>query len=260
MTGTNAGSGQRSSTSWPTLGLEESVQRATTGLELVEIGTARLLDYVGELSEVAINTPSRLPAWRRSHLVTHLARNADAMVNLLTWARTGVEHPMYTSRADRDADIDEGAQRHARLLIEDLRASCARFTSAGAGLDPSDWRSEVVASRDRPLPGHEIPWMRLQEVWIHLVDLDVGVEFDDLPPEVCVALLDKVAWTLDGRPDVPALVVTADFPGESREWRVNDEEGRPAAVRGSGPAVLAWLTGRQDSTGLHDAPDLPPWL
>lgn len=261
MSGANAGSDERASISWPTLGREESVLRATTGLALVEAGTAQLLDRAGELSEVVINAPSRLPGWRRSHVVTHLARNADAMVNLLTWAHTGVEHPMYTSRADRDADIEEGSHRHARLLIEDLRASCARFSAAGAGLSSSDWSSEIVASRDRALPGHEIPWLRLQEVWIHLVDLDIGVEFTDLPPEVAFALLDKVAWTLNGRPDVPPLAVTADFPAGPQKWLVNDEPGgEVAAVRGGAPIVLAWLTGRVDSSHLPGAPELPPWL
>ena len=35
------------------------------------------------------------PAWPadRAHVLTHVARNADAMINLLTWARTGVRHP-----------------------------------------------------------------------------------------------------------------------------------------------------------------------
>jgi maleylpyruvate isomerase len=33
--------------------------------------------------------PSALPGWSRAHVLTHVARNADAMINLLTWARTG---------------------------------------------------------------------------------------------------------------------------------------------------------------------------
>ena len=36
----------------------------------------------------AFRAPSALPGWTRAHVLTHLARNADAMVNLLTWART----------------------------------------------------------------------------------------------------------------------------------------------------------------------------
>lgn len=236
--------------------------RATTGLELVESGTERLLDEVGALSETAFSRPSRLPDWRRSHVVSHLARNADALVNLLTWAHTGVEHPMYASRADRDADIDEGAHRHAQLLIEDLRASSSRFAAAAARLSDSDWRSEIVASRDRALPGHEIPWLRLQEVWIHLVDLDIGVEFADMPSTLSEELLAKVTWTLDGRPDVPALAVTVDLPAGDRRWLVNgDDPDGMSAVRGDAADMLAWLTGRSDAARISGAPpELPPWL
>lgn len=34
---------------------------------------------------------SLLPGWPRTTLLAHLTRNADALVNLLTWARTGVD-------------------------------------------------------------------------------------------------------------------------------------------------------------------------
>lgn len=262
MTGANTGSEERSSTTWPTLDDGAAVVRADAGLAHVETGTAKLLDLIGGLSATALKSPSRLPDWRRSHLVSHLARNADALVNLLTWAHTGVEHPMYTSRADRDADIEEGAKRPAQLLIEDLRASCGRFTAAAAGLSESDWRTEVVGSRDRALPGHEVPWLRVQEVWIHLVDLDVGVEITDLPAEVVEAVLEKVIWTLADRPDVPPLDITADLPTGRRNWRLNaDGPDAPAQVNGSGADVLAWLTGRGDGTGITgDLPELPAWL
>ena len=46
--------------------------------------------------------PSLLPGWSRGHVLTHLARNADGAVNLLTWARTGVETPQYVSQEQRE--------------------------------------------------------------------------------------------------------------------------------------------------------------
>ncbi|MCR8526173.1 maleylpyruvate isomerase N-terminal domain-containing protein, partial [Escherichia coli] len=60
-----------------------------------ELAVAGRLD---QLSDDALEEPSRLPDWSRAHVVAHLARNADALGNLLTWARTGVETPMYPSR------------------------------------------------------------------------------------------------------------------------------------------------------------------
>ena len=44
-------------------------------------------------------------------MLAHLARNADGCVNLLTWARTGIETPQYRSAEQRDADIAAGAGR-----------------------------------------------------------------------------------------------------------------------------------------------------
>ena len=71
-----------------------------------ELVVAGLVDRLGD-EELAAD--SALPGWSRAHVVAHLARNADALVNLLTWARTGVETPMYPSRAVRDADIETTA-------------------------------------------------------------------------------------------------------------------------------------------------------
>src|SRR5256885_15091039 len=57
--------------------------------------------------------PSLLPGWTRGHVLTHVARNGDGLGNLLRWARTGTETPMYASREARRADIEAGAGRSA---------------------------------------------------------------------------------------------------------------------------------------------------
>src|SRR5688500_14161714 len=93
----------------------DAAARAGTALDALERADERLLQAVTELGDAAVRGASGLPGWSRGHLLTHLARNADALLNLVIWARTGVEHPMYASRADRDADIEEGANRRLRL-------------------------------------------------------------------------------------------------------------------------------------------------
>src|SRR5262245_47936826 len=150
-------------------------------LPLVQEATDRLEFIVAGLDEHTMRQPSRLPGWSRAHVVTHLARNADALVNLMTWARTGVEHPMYASRADRDADIDEGATRLAQILREDLRAAGERFMAAATELPARAWSATVIGRLQGAIPASEIPSMRLFEVWVHLVDLDVGRAFADIP-------------------------------------------------------------------------------
>jgi maleylpyruvate isomerase len=60
---------------------------------------------VGRRTEADLAGPSLLLGWPRRTVVAHVARNADALVNQLTWARTGEESPMYASTQARDTAI-----------------------------------------------------------------------------------------------------------------------------------------------------------
>ena len=62
-------------------------------------GAAHLRGLMTRMGDDAFAAPSGLPGWTRAHVLTHVARNADAMINLLTWARTGVPTPAYASDA-----------------------------------------------------------------------------------------------------------------------------------------------------------------
>ncbi len=94
-------------------------------LEMLETSADNLAKTIADLDDAAVAAPSALPGWTRGHVLTHVARNADALVNLLTWARTGVETPAYPSREARDAGIEAGAGRPLREQVEDLRARAA---------------------------------------------------------------------------------------------------------------------------------------
>ena len=61
-------------------------------------GAAHLRGLMSRMGEEAFAAPSLLPGWTRAHVLSHVARNADAMINLLRWAKTGVETPAYPSR------------------------------------------------------------------------------------------------------------------------------------------------------------------
>jgi len=241
-------------------GERPAAERAVRLLPLVREATERLELIVAGLDEHTIHQPSRLPGWSRAHVVSHLARNADALVNLLTWARTGVEHPMYASRADRDADIEEGADRLAQLLREDLRAACARFMVAATDLPTRAWAA-VVARRQDPIPAADVPSMRLHEVWVHLVDLDAGFTFAEVPADHLEHVLETALTAHLDRADGPAVRLTADLPGGTRTWNlVGGRDDRTYEVAGHAADVIAWLTGRADGAALRgDVPTLPAW-
>lgn len=228
-------------------------------INAVRQATDVLYEVVEELDQAAVRGQSLLPGWTRGHVITHLARNADALVNLLTWARTGVEHQAYTSRADRDADIEEGARRILQVIKADLDSACVRFENACREMPPHSWRSEVVAPKGATIPASQVPLFRLREVWIHLIDLDYGVGFADLPADFVEEFLDDAVEQFAGRVD-PFSIEVALPDGTQRIWTVSGPASR-SSVSGSASAVLGWLTGRTDGSGLRgELPELPEWL
>ena len=105
-----------------------------------------------ELSDDDLRQPSPLPGWTRAHVVAHLARNADALVNLCTWARTGVETPMYPAPDSRDADIEKTAALSPSELRADFRDAAARLAEAAAVLRAEAWSAPVRTRQGKTIP------------------------------------------------------------------------------------------------------------
>ena len=247
--------------------------RDDTALTLpwMRAGTEHVFTLVAKLSDAELAEPSALPEWSRAHVVAHLARNAEALMRLVTWARTGVETPMYPSRDARAADIAASAAHPPERLRAELSATAAELDAALVALTPAQWQAEVRSALGRPLPAAQVPWMRIREVWLHAVDLDAGAEVADLPDGVLDLLLDEVSATLsaiDGCPAVELVATDRRFPIGSdghpaptdRRWRLG-----PAGLDGSAPVVAApaaalvgWPTGRTPPP--PGAPELPRWL
>ncbi|WP_448616294.1 maleylpyruvate isomerase family mycothiol-dependent enzyme [Modestobacter sp. URMC 112] len=217
-------------------------------------GEQHLGTALGRLTDEELAAPSLLPGWSRQQLLAHLARNADALVNLLDWARTGVETPMYPSPEARDAGIAETAALPPARLRGEVLAATGRLAQAVHGLPDEAWTAQVRTAQGRMVPATEVPWMRCREVWVHAVDLDAGVGFADVPDDVLAALVDDVFRMWDRRDQVPDVAV---FAGD-REWGTG-----ALAVAGPLPEVTAWLTGRSAGTGLEadgPLPALAAWL
>lgn len=217
-------------------------------------GEQHLGTALGRLTDEEFAAPSLLPGWTRHRLLAHVARNADALVNLLSWARSGVETPMYTSPEARDAGITEAAALSPAELRGEVLASTGRLAAAMKELPDSAWTAEVRTAQGRTVPATEVPWMRCREVWVHAVDLDAGVGFADVPDDVQAALVDDVFRMWDRRDQVPDVAV---FAGD-REWGTGS-----LAVAGPLPAVTGWLTGRTSGEGLSadgPLPTLAAWL
>ncbi|MEV5411052.1 maleylpyruvate isomerase family mycothiol-dependent enzyme [Thermopolyspora sp. NPDC052614] len=203
-------------------------------------GTRVLLDAASTLDEAAQRQPSGLPGWNRKSLLAHVAANADALRNLVHWAATGEETPMYASPEARTAGIESGSGLPAADLLAWLRSSAEKLDDAMASLTEEQWQTKVVTAQGRTVPATETPWMRGREVFVHTVDLGNGVTFADLPSDFLEALkidiIDKRARSGENVPD----------------------------VRGALPDVTAYLAGRPHGrvtlVGGAPAPELGPWI
>jgi uncharacterized protein (TIGR03083 family) len=125
-------------------------------------GTARLLAVVDKLGDEDLGGPSTLPGWSRAHVVGHLARNAEALVRLATWAQTGVETPMYAEREQRAVEIERSAALPADTLRAQLADTAAALDTALTRLTAARWEAEVRSALGRAIPAAELPWMRIR--------------------------------------------------------------------------------------------------
>lgn len=218
------------------------VPRPTEALASAAAAEERLLRTVARMRPEQVFEPSALPGWTRGHVLTHLARNADALINLLTSARTGAVVPMYASPQAREQDIEAGAKRPLPEQLEDLRTSGQRLAEAAAPMPDAAWASEVQ-HRLGPFRADFVPAKRTSEIEYHLVDLAL----DDYTPAQWPS--DFVAGQL--RALTGRLLAAAAISDEL----LDAIAGAPEYAR------LAWLSGRSDGSDLgvpaSDLPTLP---
>jgi maleylpyruvate isomerase len=226
-------------------------------LEETILATTRYLGALTELTDDDCRAPSLLPGWSRGHVITHLSRNADALSNLLHWAQTGVETPMYPSNETRDVDIEAGAGRSVEELRADASASCGRFLQAANEVHSN--RLSALVSRtpgSPPFEAREVGRLRRTEVEVHHADLGIGYTAHDWPPDFTRLLIDRRANELSDK-------------RHGMVWRLTDL-GETVVVGAGGPEISGasadlvwWLIGRGDGADLSvedgDLPTIGPW-
>jgi maleylpyruvate isomerase len=224
----------------------------------VEHGTRLFIDTITGRGEEEYNASSLLPGWTRRHLVAHVAANAEALGNLVHWAATGVPTPMYATPEERSAGIDSGRRRPADELDHWLRRSAAELDDAMDRLDHEQWAAEVVTAQGRTVPAAEIPWLRAREIYIHAVDLELGVTFVDLPSSFLEALCTDVVAKRSGTAAQSIELIATDT---ARRWTLHGP-AEAVTVAGALPDIAAYLTGRPHGLGSDPAgpPPLPAWL
>ena len=140
----------------------------------VDAATQRLLDDARILSEADLRAPSLLPGWTRAHVIAHVARNADAMRNLLVGARAGETRSGYASAQAREAGIEQGAAQGAAALMADLADSAMALRAVARQLPDEAWQFPVRMPDAEPFPAALLLTRRLTEVELHHGDLGSG--------------------------------------------------------------------------------------
>jgi len=228
---------------------------AIAHLEPMIVASSRYLGALTVLTDADMRAPSLLPGWSRGHVVTHLARNADALCNLVRWAETGVESPMYPSREQRDADIDSGAGRSAHDLRADASASAGRFLQAINELEVRH-QDEPVARvvGGETFPVRDVVLLRRIEIEVHHADLDIGFTHQDWSPDFADLMIGRVQGD---RAEGPAMTLrSTDTTGR---WTYGGPGPGPE-IRGRSVDLARWVLGRGEGGGLGSDADVLPEL
>lgn len=193
-----------------------------------------LLATVDSLSADEMAGPSRRPGWTLGHVVTHLARNADALSNLIDWAVSGEEKPGYPSEAERDEAIEDGASRPHTEIKKDLADASHRFADK-VSLLRGDLATDEVKLLDHPLDPRSLVALREYEVVVHHYDLGTVWTLDEADPDAQLDALEMAVELLSNRDDVPGMNIV------TTEQDTFTLGGGGPTVTGERGGVLAWL-------------------
>ena len=198
----------------------------------IDQATQRLLDVARIITEPDLVAPSLLPGWTRAHVLAHVARNADAMRNLLAGARSGQNRPAYASAEARDADIETGARMNAKDLANDLAEAAMAFRTVARQLPDDAWRFPVRMLDSGPFPAADLLTRRLVEVELHHCDLGAGYGPADWPAAFAeMELAEPMRSQREDRLEYPQ-------PSEAQKLR---PPRPPAPYRPNQPLPGSWL-------------------
>ena len=218
--------------------------------------SAMVMATVASLTDDELGEATKCEGWTRAHVIAHLARGADAMTNLATWAATGQETPAYASREKRDADIEAAAGLSAAELAGALEQANARLVEAFEALKDGVRVPTFPTSFSGEVNAFSLPARRTTELIVHHDDLDTTWEWHEADPEAILDAIEVCVLRLQANPQSPGLQIIA---GEGEEWVVGDGSFR---IEGYYEELLPFLARGQVEDGLQyegELPKLPRW-
>ncbi len=221
---------------------------------LLETATDRLAATVAALPDEQWDRPSLCEGWTRTHVLAHLALNAEALAGVLRGVERGRPVTMYVSDEARDADIADLAARAPAEVRRRLAAAESELAAAitAVGTVGHDLTFDRTPG-GQVMPVHVVPGLRLREVEIHHADLDAGYTYADWPAATALKFLRADARRHTG----PGFRLRIEEPGYEEIECGRPEPGAPT-VTGPLRALAWWATGRDPGAVLSSTePDLP---
>lgn len=198
------------------------MDRPQSEIDGCQIAHRRLWAVMGRLADDEFGLPSALPGWSVGHVLTHLARNAEAMCRRIQGAiELEVVDQYAGGPAGRTEEIENGARRDPTAIRNDVVEWSSKLDALFASIPDEIWSRPVRTVSGGEHPVASLPFRRWREVEVHLVDLGRDVRPADWPDQLVVRALPRLVAGLTDRAD-------------QRE-------------------LMAWLLGR------GPAPELEPW-
>ncbi len=181
------------------------------------------------LSDDDLRAPSRLPDWSRLTLVCHIRFGAEAIDRMVRAALKGERTLFYPGgRAEtRPGTLVPADGESPHDVVASFVANCDRLNEALAMVD--DWtivHHEPDGQQDLgPQSLYALAVLRLTEVDVHAVDLDIGIErWSDTFAAVGLPLrIDRLSKRLANTPE-------AASPRPTGTWLLRADEGPTYAV------------------------------
>ena len=161
----------------------------------------RLVAAIAGLTDAQARAATALPGWTVGHVLSHLARNAEANAGVVEAARRGEVGAMYPSMEQRDAAIEEGSGRPAAELVADVTATISALEAAWAATPAEVWSTGLGRGPMGEFGLETTVWGRWREASFHLGDLGPVFGASALSDAYLQADLPRLLTDLVGRLD-----------------------------------------------------------
>jgi maleylpyruvate isomerase len=205
------------------------------------------------LSDDELRAPSRLPDWSRLTVVCHIRFGAEAIDRMVRAALRGEPSLFYPGgrAATRPGTLLPAEGESPQDVVASFVANCDRLNDALAMVQ--DWtivHHEPEGQADLgPQTIYQLAVLRLTEVDVHAVDLDIGIErWSDTFAAVGLPLrIDRLSKRLANTPE-------AASPRPTGSWLLRASEGPAYLVTSSADAVTTRpATADERADGTIDA-------